>query len=163
MALHGSEYWTYSLPKRVGREQALELTNDCLPINATGAVEIGMIDALIGGDADAFEAKIVAVAEALAGDAEYSTLLTEKQARRLRDEAEKPLLLYRHEELSEMKTNFWDEEGVYDLARRNFVHKIWCGGTPLRLAKHRQPSEADPIASSRVEQASHARHGSIHG
>ncbi|HEX3210509.1 MAG TPA: enoyl-CoA hydratase-related protein, partial [Geminicoccaceae bacterium] len=30
--LYGSEYWTYSLPRRVGPEKALELTERCLPI-----------------------------------------------------------------------------------------------------------------------------------
>jgi putative two-component system protein, hydrogenase maturation factor HypX/HoxX len=30
--LHGSEYWTYSLPKRVGEAKAVELTERCLPL-----------------------------------------------------------------------------------------------------------------------------------
>jgi putative two-component system hydrogenase maturation factor HypX/HoxX len=150
MGLHGSEYWTYNLPKRVGPDKALELTNACLPINAANAVEVGMIDTLISCNADAFEARIIAAAEALARNVEYSQLLADKQTRRARDEAEKPLSLYRHEELSEMRTNFWDKDGAYHLARRNFVHKISCGGTPLRLAKHRQPSSAVPLDSSQM-------------
>jgi putative two-component system hydrogenase maturation factor HypX/HoxX len=32
MGLYGSEYWTYSLPKRVGYEKALEITEACLPM-----------------------------------------------------------------------------------------------------------------------------------
>jgi putative two-component system protein, hydrogenase maturation factor HypX/HoxX len=50
MGLYGSEYWTYSLPKRVGPEKALGLTRDCLPINAGTAAKIGMIDAVTDAD-----------------------------------------------------------------------------------------------------------------
>jgi len=33
MGLYGSEYWTYLLPRRVGLEKAIELTENCLPIS----------------------------------------------------------------------------------------------------------------------------------
>ena len=33
--LYGSEYWTYSLPRRVGHERALQLTEQCLPVPPT--------------------------------------------------------------------------------------------------------------------------------
>ncbi|OAD21112.1 formyl transferase-like protein [Candidatus Thiomargarita nelsonii] len=35
MGLYGSEYWTYLLPRRVGQEKAIELTENCLPISTT--------------------------------------------------------------------------------------------------------------------------------
>jgi len=141
MGLYGSEYWTYSLPKRVGPEKALELTKDCLPINAGTAAKIGMIDAVIGCDVDAFEAYVTSYAETLAKSEDYSKLLVKKEVQRSRDEAEKPLSLYRHEELSEMRKNFWGKDDAYHVARRNFVHKIFCGKTPLRLAKNRRAEE----------------------
>ena len=141
MGLYGSEYWTYSLPKRVGPEKALELTKDCLPINAGTAAKIGMIDAVIGCDVDAFEAYVTSYAETLAKSEDYSKLLVKKEVQRSRNEAEKPLSLYRHEELSEIRKNFWGKDDAYHVARRNFVHKIFCGKTPLRLAKNRRAEE----------------------
>jgi putative two-component system hydrogenase maturation factor HypX/HoxX len=33
---YGSEYWTYSLPKRVGQKKAIELTNICMYLHADG-------------------------------------------------------------------------------------------------------------------------------
>lgn len=32
LGLYGSEYWTYSLPKRVGSDMALQLTETCPPL-----------------------------------------------------------------------------------------------------------------------------------
>ena len=31
MGLHGSEYWTYSRPRRVGADEAMRLTQSALP------------------------------------------------------------------------------------------------------------------------------------
>ena len=47
MGLFGSEYWTYSLPRRVGDEVAKQLTTECKPISAQHAKRIGMIDQLV--------------------------------------------------------------------------------------------------------------------
>ena len=35
--LYGSEYWTYTLPRRVGQTRALELTQSCQPIGTRAA------------------------------------------------------------------------------------------------------------------------------
>ena len=40
--LYGSEYWTYTLPRRVGRARAMELTQACQPLGAMAAREIGI-------------------------------------------------------------------------------------------------------------------------
>ena len=47
MELTGSEYWTYFLPKRVGRDAATELTGATRPITANQAHAIGMVDDLL--------------------------------------------------------------------------------------------------------------------
>src|SRR5262249_51790384 len=44
MRLYGSEYWTYTLPRRVGPMRALKLTESCQPIGAQAACQIGFID-----------------------------------------------------------------------------------------------------------------------
>jgi len=58
MALFGSEYWTYLLPRRVGEDRSLELTESCLPISARRAKAIGLIDHVFGPDVDSFRSQI---------------------------------------------------------------------------------------------------------
>jgi len=50
MGLYSSEYWTYLLPRRVGREKALALTENCLPIDTEQAHELLLIDGIIYSD-----------------------------------------------------------------------------------------------------------------
>jgi len=49
--IYGSECWTYPLPRRVGWERALALTESCLPISARRAAGIGPADLAIAGEA----------------------------------------------------------------------------------------------------------------
>ncbi|MEU1277990.1 hydrogenase maturation protein [Streptomyces sp. NPDC005805] len=44
MGLYGSEYWTYSLPRRAGAEQARRLTEEALPVTARTALRLGLVD-----------------------------------------------------------------------------------------------------------------------
>ena len=48
--LYGSEYWTYTLPRRVGQRRALELTLSCKPIGTRAAREMGFLDDAFGED-----------------------------------------------------------------------------------------------------------------
>jgi putative two-component system hydrogenase maturation factor HypX/HoxX len=127
--LYGSEYWTYSLPRRVGPEKALELTERCLPVGVHEARRVGLIDDVIlrddlGEDAfDGFREQIVRIAETLARSPRYAGWLAHKQALRERDERSKPLRQYRAEELAEMEKNFWGEDRSYHEARAAFVRK----------------------------------------
>ena len=99
--LYGSEYWTYSLPKRVGPERALELTGRCLPIGVHKAQAIGLIDDVILEDHlgespfGRFREQIARIAESLAGSPRYAGWLARKRAVRERDERCKPLQRYR--------------------------------------------------------------------
>ncbi len=127
--LYGSEYWTYSLPKRVGPEKALELTESCQPISVREAQAIGLIDDVILQDHlgesafGRFRDQIARIAENLAGSPRYATWLARKQATREQDERCKPLQQYRSDELEEMTRNFWGEDRSYHLARAAFVRK----------------------------------------
>ncbi|MGZ8218994.1 hydrogenase maturation protein [Methylomagnum sp.] len=127
--LYGSEYWTYTLPKRVGQAKALELTERCLPLGVREAKAIGLIDDIIvqdhlgGSQFSQFREQIARVAEKLAHSERYYTWLLEKRANRKADEHSKSLESYRHEELEEMKRNFWGEDRSYHIARSAFVHK----------------------------------------
>ena len=144
MGLYGSEYWTYSLPKRVGHEKALELTQNCLPMSTQVAKEIELIDDCFENNLVSFRQRIEAIAQEMAQSPNYKHKLALKREMRLTDERFKPLEDYRKEELEQMKLNFYSSDQSYHVARRNFVYKITPHQTPLHLAKHRQfgnPSE----------------------
>jgi putative two-component system hydrogenase maturation factor HypX/HoxX len=127
--LYGSEYWTYTLPKRVGAARARELTERCLPVGVEEALSIGLVDDIIlrddlgGGPFEGFRDQVERIAEDVSQGARYGRLVTEKQAMRQRDERLKPLADYRREELQQMSTNFWGDDRSYHIARAAFVRK----------------------------------------
>jgi putative two-component system hydrogenase maturation factor HypX/HoxX len=144
MGLYGSEYWTYLLPKRIGQEKAISLTENCLPISTQPAKEIGLIDGIVYSDGYDFHRHITRLAEKIARSPDFCEQLSQKVDERCRAEQRKPLAEYRAEELAEMKKCFYDPNHVYPQAcgnfhvmRRNFVYKIRPIETPFRLAKHR--------------------------
>jgi putative two-component system hydrogenase maturation factor HypX/HoxX len=121
--LYGSEYWTYTLPRRVGWRRALELTLSCKPIGTRAARDMGFLDDAFGEDAGAFEAELRERARRLARDPEFRLMLRKKHERRLDDEYFKSLATYRAEELQRMRVNFFGPDLAYHQARRNFVFK----------------------------------------
>jgi putative two-component system hydrogenase maturation factor HypX/HoxX len=121
--LYGSEYWTYTLPRRVGEKRAAELTQSCQPVGARAAREMGFLDDVFGDDAGAFEAEVKLRARRLASDPDSRAALLKKHERRLDDEAVKPLASYRAEELQQMRVNFFGHDPAYHDARRRFVFK----------------------------------------
>jgi putative two-component system hydrogenase maturation factor HypX/HoxX len=129
--LYGSEYWTYTLPRRVGQARAMELTQACQPLGAKAAREMGFLDDVFGEDANSFEVELRARAARLAQDPEFRAMLREKHERRLDDESVKPLASYRYEELEQMKVNFFGPDPAYHEARRRFVFK----GAPPRQSR----------------------------
>jgi putative two-component system protein, hydrogenase maturation factor HypX/HoxX len=139
--LYGSEYWTYTLPRRVGPERATELTQACQPLGAKAAREIGFLDDAFGHDANSFEAELRARATSLAQDPEFRAMLREKHERRLEDESIKPLASYRAEELERMKVNFFGPDPAYHEARRRFVFK---GDPPPPQSRAQVSAQIDP-------------------
>lgn len=143
--LYGSEYWTYLLPKRVGRAKALELTQGCQPLGAQKACEIGFLDDVFGENVDSFEEEVRLRAKELAQGPDYAARLVEKLQRRLGDEFAKPLASYRAEELERMRVNFFGPDPSYHQARQNFVFK---GVLPARLSSERTSPVARGAAGS---------------
>jgi putative two-component system hydrogenase maturation factor HypX/HoxX len=135
--LFGSEYWTYLLPKRVGRDRAIALTQNRLPVSASAAQAAGLIDASFALDRAAFIKTIDNLAEQLAQAPDYAARLQRKIQQRRNDEREKPLHRYRDEELHQMQLNFYGFDPSYHVARYHFVHKLPHAWTPLYLARHR--------------------------
>jgi len=139
--LYGSEYWTYTLPRRVGPAKAKELTLSCKPIGTREALEIGFLDAVFGKDAEAIELK--ERAKNLARDRELGLMLRHKHEKRLDDEQSKPLASYRAEELERMRFNFFGPDPAYHEARQRFVFK----GNPPRQESQLEERPSLPFGS----------------
>ncbi|CAH1271010.1 Hypp4530 [Branchiostoma lanceolatum] len=116
MALFGSEYWTYSLPRRVGSPAAEELTNELQPLLATEALNKGMIDDIIGYNAEELNAQIPLKCRRLQEDSRE--ILREKQSET--ESLWSTLEEHRHAELARMWKCFHDKE--YHNRRHNFVY-----------------------------------------
>jgi putative two-component system hydrogenase maturation factor HypX/HoxX len=143
--LHGSEYWTYLLPRRVGGAKAQALMRERLPIGARAAVAAGLADEVLAASPSqqgltshqAFEATVWRRALALAAAPDHAAQVAAKAARRAADEAVKPLAAYRAEELSQMRRNFYGFDPSYHVARHHFVHRKPHARTPRQIALHR--------------------------
>jgi putative two-component system hydrogenase maturation factor HypX/HoxX len=147
--LYGSEYWTYLLPARVGKERAQAIMQNRLPISAGAAVREGLIDACFEDAPADFRARVRRMALELAIAPAYAQRLADKCTRRACDEAKQPLAEYRAAELAEMRRNFYGFDPSYHYARHHFVHKIAHAFTPRHLALHRElPSSVAACAGT---------------
>jgi len=135
--LYGSEYWTYSLPRRIGEVASRALMQERLPLTAADAVARGLLDAAFGEGAQDFGEQVLQQALALAATHNLAQRLAQKQARREQDEAHKPLATYRTEELQRMHRNFYGFDPSYHVARHHFVYRKPHAWTPRHLAVHR--------------------------
>jgi putative two-component system hydrogenase maturation factor HypX/HoxX len=136
--LYGSEYWTYTLPRRVTRGEPRAVMENRLPVGTAQAAEIGLVDRVIDGDRSTFLGQALAQARSLAEAADFDAALAAKRARRATDEARRPLAAYREEELAHMRSNFYGFDPSYHYARAHFVNKVPHAWTPLHLALHRR-------------------------
>ena len=135
--LYGSEYWTYSLPRRIGEAASRALMQARLPLTAGDAVSRGLLDACFGMGAQDFGEQVQERALALAAAHNLAQRLAQKQAQREQDEAHKPLADYRAEELQRMHRNFYGFDPSYHVARHHFVYRKPHAWTPRHLAVHR--------------------------
>jgi putative two-component system hydrogenase maturation factor HypX/HoxX len=135
MGLHGSEYWTYTLPRRVGAEQAARLTHDCLPISPTSALRCGLVDRVITGAIASYHAQVSTLASQLAHSPDHSQRIAAKARQLAEAETRQPLAAYRATELAIMGRNFSSPGEPYPQLRRAFVHKHKPTGTPSHLTR----------------------------
>ncbi|MGY1399110.1 enoyl-CoA hydratase-related protein [Streptomyces sp. SS10] len=135
MGLYGSEYWTYSLPRRVGSEEAQRLTTDAVPVSAASAARIGLVDRLVPAPVREFPDEVERMAAALAADPGLGRRIAVKAAARRTDEARRPLAEYRRAELARMHAVFFDPHAPYHALRSAFVRKLPHGSArPLSTA-----------------------------
>src|SRR5271166_2345067 len=137
MGLHGSEYWTYTLPRRVGAAEAARLTQACLPVTPSSALRSGLVDQVIAGDPTSYRAQVAARAELLARGADYPARLAAKARQLAAAEKQRPLAAYRAAELAVMSRNFSSPGEPYAQLRRAFVYKEKPSRTPPHLTRDR--------------------------
>ncbi|MFD7614002.1 enoyl-CoA hydratase-related protein [Streptomyces sp. NPDC059828] len=129
MGLYGSEYWTYSLPRRVGAETAERLTRQAQPISAASALRIGLVDRVIDCGPEQFGAEARGLAARLAPFPATQSRIAAKKAQGELREAARPLAAYREEELARMLRTFRDPHAPYHALRRAFTRKEQPSGT----------------------------------
>ncbi len=139
--LYGSEYWSYLLPRYAGAERAEHITQARLPMGTQEALSLGLIDEAFEKSVEAFSAAVKQRATAMAGAPAFASRLEEKNRRRTADEGEKPLQIYRDQELEQMHLNFYGFDPSYHVARYNFVYKVPKSRTPMTIARHRRTSK----------------------
>ncbi|CUA71068.1 hypothetical protein RSOLAG22IIIB_04462 [Rhizoctonia solani] len=170
VGLYGSEFHTYSFYERAGEEKARELLRTMLPMNAAEACRLGLVDEVMkGGDADCYIERTKTYVRQFAGEradaiAKYKSapwtrsisgeaqpnisLASQLIANKLATHAAftRPLVSYRHAELSQMLLDFYHQTRSkrFSDRRRAFVRKLAPKTTPLRFATHRrQAGELD--------------------
>ncbi|MDH6166633.1 putative two-component system hydrogenase maturation factor HypX/HoxX [Variovorax boronicumulans] len=135
MGLYGSEYWTYTLPRRVGEREAERLTQSALPVSAKRAVELGMAERVLQAAPEELGDEVVRLAAELAASPDLAARIAKKKAKRAEDESVKPLQRYRDEELTHMRRNFFDRSEPHAALRSAFVRKEKAQHTPAHVAQ----------------------------
>ena len=129
IGLSGSEYHTYTLPKRVGKETAQQLLSECLPISIKRAKTIGLVDEVLEGD---YAQRLKQFCKKLIEDEDkYHDFLWKKEDYLVKNE--NFIEQCKEEELKTMHPEFWDEDSPFHTLRHQFVYKICPTETPQRL------------------------------
>ncbi|GAA3481869.1 enoyl-CoA hydratase-related protein [Streptomyces yanii] len=132
MGLSGSEYWTRTLPHRVGPEVAERLVHEALPLGAEAAERLGLVDRTVACRPQDFPGEALRLAVRLASSTDVQARIALKKTTLERQEAVKPLAVHRQEELAAMRSIFFDPDAPYHLLRRAFVRKE----PPVRTPHH---------------------------
>ncbi len=130
LGLSGSEYHTYTLPKRVGNEIAQVLLDECLPLSVNKAKNIGMIDEVYPHE-NYYEAL-----HTFAKSKYNDDFIWDKQD--YLEENRDMIEALKERELAVMHPEFWAEESSFHSLRREFVYKHCPKETPERLKIHRR-------------------------
>jgi putative two-component system protein, hydrogenase maturation factor HypX/HoxX len=133
MGLYGSEYWTCTLPRRVGPALAERLMREALPVSAASALSLGLADRVIDCGPGDFARETAALAARLAALPATASRIAAKKAELERREATTPLAAFRERELARMRRTFDDPDAPYHALRRAFVHKRRPRRTPPHL------------------------------
>ena len=134
LGLYGSEYWTFTLPRRIGVEKASELTAACLPISAGNAVKIGLADALLSENDTEYFDELHRYCTALVADKEkYYELLDIKRGKIGNSFFLDEIQSHREKELEKMYSSFYEADSDFNRLRKEFVYKLCPIQTPSYL------------------------------
>jgi len=125
LGLSGSEYHTYTLPKRVGKAVATELLESCLPLSVHRAESLGLVDKVFPHESyyeDLHTFAKVKYNDDFVWDKEDYLEENREMIERLKEE-----------ELSVMHPEFWDDKSAFHVLRQEFVYKVCPKKTPKRL------------------------------
>ncbi|MGE8180057.1 hydrogenase maturation protein [Pseudomonas fluorescens] len=128
MGLYGSEYWTYSLPRAVGSEIAHKLTEDCLPLSAFQAWQLGMIQEIGPRCPREFSQWLLQRAKGALTDEKYTAFRAQKTSMDLQQ-----IEHCREAELAQMQLDMVHNRQQFAEKCRNFVFKRKTCQTPQRL------------------------------
>ncbi len=125
IGLSGSEYHSYTLPKRVGKELSKKLLDDALPISVEYAKEINLVDEVY--TRESYYEDLHQYSKSL-----YSEdFIWDKQ-----DKLEADIKLMqecKRAELEKMYPEFYESDSEFHRLRREFVYKVCPIQTPSRL------------------------------
>ena len=128
LGLTGSEYHTYTLPKRVGETKAKELLDACLPISVESAKSMGMVDEVYAHDE--YYEKLHAFASLKFDD----DIIWDKQD--FLEENEVYIEAHKEREITVMYDEFWKEDALFHKLRMEFVWKVCATKTPERFKQY---------------------------
>ncbi|GGK14640.1 formyl transferase [Pilimelia terevasa] len=137
IGLFGSELHTYTLPRRVGATLARQLLDDRLPVSATAALRMGLVDEVGPRDWAAYLDWLAQLAARAAEPGRAEAVRAAKTARLAGERV--PLDAYEARELAEMTMDMFDDRSDFAGARYDFVHKVRPQVTPARLT-YRPPA-----------------------
>ena len=127
LGLSGSEYHSYTLPKRVGKDISEKLLDECLPISANYAKSLGMLDEVYTHENYYEElhnfSKSVYCDDYIWHKQEYF------------EKNKEQIEALKESELKVMYPEFWDKESSFQKLRREFVYKTCPIKTPKRFSR----------------------------
>ncbi|MGP3590038.1 enoyl-CoA hydratase-related protein [Vagococcus sp. WN89Y] len=135
MGLTGSELWTLTLPWRVGPAMASELTERCMPISASKAASLGMIDTALETSRFSFLGEVIAMVAEMIAPSTLTGYLQKKWRDKNSMLKSKSVTEYRRRELEGMRSNLFDDDLNFSALRKAFVLKQQPVCTPSHLAK----------------------------
>jgi len=130
IGLSGSEYHSYSLPKRVGEKKAKILLDACLPISMNEAKNIGLVDEIF--DFENYQENLENFCKELIEDEDkFDEFIWKKQ--NYLEENYEFIDKCKEQEIKTMYPEFWDKNSIFHKLRYEFVYKICPTQTPSRL------------------------------
>ncbi|MCF6341162.1 MAG: enoyl-CoA hydratase-related protein, partial [Sulfurimonas sp.] len=130
LALSGSEYHTYSLFKRVQKHEAKKLLENCLPISASKAKSIGLVDVIYQLQSYKDDLKNFCK-NLLIDENKFDDFIWDKEE--YLEEHKEFIEKCKEMEIDVMHPEFWQEESEFHKLRYEFVYKICPTQTPLSL------------------------------